>query len=391
MMSQPVTPRTTVSGTAQQSRAVPTIPTETDFIRKHRRHMLPAFILSFIWIAFPAAGFVADEPSASRAVLVGLAIAAFMTLYITVMFYRRPFMAWAIVILLAIAVVLTILDRVDWSALFVFCAVVAGFRLPRPYCWYMIIVCSPLAAGSTLIAHGSAATAISMGVTAPAVGFMILAVARLLRANAELREAREQLAAVAVAEERLRFARDLHDLLGHSLSVIALKAELAGQLLASRSEEAGRNIEDIQSVARSALGEVREAVSGYREPRLEAEMAGARFALSAAGIKPTFIEASAGLPREIDSLLAWAVREGTTNVIRHSGARNCRIVVELKEGDAVAEITDDGPGTSAGEGGHGIEGLRERAERLLGRVEAGPRAQGGFSLRVTAPLPEVQP
>jgi two-component system sensor histidine kinase DesK len=143
----------------------------------------------------------------------------------------------------------------------------------------------------------------------------------------KLNEARAELARTAVAEERLRISRDLHDLLGHSLSVIALKAELAGRLLPERPGEAVGEIAELETVARGALSEVREAVSGYRQPTLDGELAGARMALSAAGIDTDVVRQPTVLDPSVEGVLAWAVREGATNVIRHSGARHCQLTI----------------------------------------------------------------
>ena len=132
----------------------------------------------------------------------------------------------------------------------------------------------------------------------------------LRMSNRELCEARAELALSAVAAERERFARDLHDLLGHSLSVIAIKSELAGRLLPGSPERAAAEVADVEHVARQALREVREAVSGYRRPTLDDELEGARVALSAAGIDAEFERAPVPLDPEVEAVLAWAVREG---------------------------------------------------------------------------------
>jgi two-component system sensor histidine kinase DesK len=199
------------------------------------------------------------------------------------------------------------------------------------------------------------------------------------------------MARLAVAEERLRFARDLHDLVGHSLSVIALKAELAERLLQRDPARAAEHVTDVKDVARTALGEVREAVSGYRQPTLVDELAGARMALRAAGIDAELQGSEVELPPDVEALLAWTVREGTTNIIRHSGARSCRIAVRPGLAMASAEVVDDGAGAVFGDdgekpSGNGLAGLRERAAQLAGRVEAGAAPEGGFRLRVTVPL-----
>jgi two-component system, NarL family, sensor histidine kinase DesK len=221
-----------------------------------------------------------------------------------------------------------------------------------------------------------------------AIGLWATAFVRQVAAVAELRSAREELARMAVNEERLRFARDLHDLLGHSLSLITLKSELAGRLLPDEPEKAETEVHDIEEVARQALGEVREAVAGYRSPTLDEELAGAAEMLGAAGIDFDIGNEAGLLPREIDGVLAWAVREGTTNVIRHSRARNCHIFLAREEGMVYAKITDDGRGGTEQEtSGSGLSGLAERVATFSdGGFEAGPLPEGGFRLRLELPL-----
>ena len=166
-----------------------------------------------------------------------------------------------------------------------------------------------------------------IGVTAATISLTLFALARLGRANQELQAARRELARLAVAEERARIARDLHDTLGHSLSVIALKSELARRVLPDDPERAAAEIGDVERVAREALASVRDTVSGYRQPTLAMELAGAREALTAAGIDGDVEPAPDGLPREVDAVLGWAVREGVTNVLRHSDAARAHIRV----------------------------------------------------------------
>ena len=174
------------------------------------------------------------------------------------------------------------------------------------------------------------ATASSIGVTVATISLTLFALARLGRANRELQAARRELADLAVAEERARIARDLHDTLGHSLSVIALKSELARRVLPDDPARAAAEIGDVERVAREALASVRDTVSGYRQPTLAMELAGARAALTAAGIDGDVEPAPEGLPREVDAVLGWAVREGVTNVLRHSDAARARIRVDRR-------------------------------------------------------------
>jgi two-component system sensor histidine kinase DesK len=274
----------------------------------------------------------------------------------------------------------------SFAALFIYFAAAAGLVLPAAAA---VAVFGATAAGVAIAgmaadAQGSALAATVL--TIVAVGLMMTAFGQISRANRELRATREELARLAVSEERLRIARDLHDLLGHSLSVIALKSELARKLVAREPERATAELDDIQAVTRDALAGVREAVQGYRRLSLAGELEGAKKALTAAGIDCSLGESDVELPADVDAVLAWAVREGATNVIRHSGALHCAIRVDAGRGHAAVEIEDDGSGATGGATGSGLSGLRERAQRLRGELEAGARPEGGFRLRLTVPL-----
>jgi two-component system sensor histidine kinase DesK len=228
------------------------------------------------------------------------------------------------------------------------------------------------------------------------VGLAFVSFTRLTEANEALRRAQDDQARVAVAEERLRFSRDLHDLLGHSLSVITLKSEVAGRLLANQPGPAAQEVAEIEVVARQALREVREAVTGYRRATLAVELAGARRALAAAGIAWDEDIAPIAPPAEVEGPLAWALREGVTNVIRHSGGRSCRLSLRVIGPDAVITVTDEGalsaaPGVPSAPAppillGNGLRGLGERLALAGGRLDVGPVAAGGFRLRASVPL-----
>jgi two-component system sensor histidine kinase DesK len=275
----------------------------------------------------------------------------------------------------------------SFAALFVYFVAAAGLRLPARRA-AVVVVIATLGVGIGLTVGGqSDSTTASITLTVLSIGALMTAFGRLGRANAELRETREELARLAVSEERLRIARDLHDLLGHSLSLIAIKTELASKLLERSPDRAASELDEIQVVARDALKEVREAVQGYRRVALSDALAGARSALAAAGIDCDLAEPAEPLPADVDTVLAWAVREGTTNVIRHSHAHRCAIRVRTDGDRAALEIEDDGDAAAAApRGGSGLDGLRERARRVRGELEAGARAEGGFVLRLTVPL-----
>jgi two-component system, NarL family, sensor histidine kinase DesK len=350
-------------------------------------------LFSLVWLAFPIGDLATASPSPLRVVLVAAGAAAFAAIYLRALWSPLGATTHSIappgLALAAIATALTLADRPSWSLLFVLIGTMTSLTLPERSAPAPLVGCAGLALVTGVLA-GDDGNALTIAATTIGIGILMMGFARLLRSNEELLEARDELARLAVAEERLRFSRDLHDLLGHSLSVIVLKAELAERLLPADAERAARHVGDVRDVARAALGEVRDAVSGYRQPTLAAELAGARAALEAAGIAPELDEAEIALPPEAEAVLAWAVREGTTNVIRHSGAGSCRIAVSPGPAEASAEIIDDGNG-GAGGSGHGLDGLRERVEHLAGRLEAGTAPGGGFRLRVTVPIAAAGP
>ncbi|MHC5259305.1 sensor histidine kinase [Streptomyces sp. UC4497] len=208
-----------------------------------------------------------------------------------------------------------------------------------------------------------------------------------LRGMWDLHEARETKARLAVAEERLRFGRDLHDVMGRNLSVVALKSELAVQLARrGRTEDAVAQMTEVQRIAQDSQKEVREVVRGYREVDLGVELAGAQGVLSAAGIACTVTGSAAGLPGEAQSALGWVVREATTNVLRHGDAKACRVELVTGAEEFVLTVENDGAGASAGGGqGSGLAGLRERLAAVDGELEAGEVRAGVF--RVVAKVP----
>ena len=197
------------------------------------------------------------------------------------------------------------------------------------------------------------------------------------------RSARAEIEAqLAVISERDRFARDLHDILGHSLTVITVKAELAGRLLETSPERARAEVADLERLSREALADVRRAVSGYREITLSGELSRARTALGSAGISAHLPVSVQGLPEDVDEVFAWTVREGVTNVLRHSGAGRCTVTV----GPTSLVLEDDGRGFRGDpDRGHGLRGLQERAAAAGLDLEVTEARNGGARLVVTVP------
>jgi two-component system sensor histidine kinase DesK len=207
------------------------------------------------------------------------------------------------------------------------------------------------------------------------------------RMNRKLRRAHEEVENLAKVAERERIARDLHDVLGHTLSVITLKSELAGKLIDRDPERAGKEIREVESISRQALADVRDAIRGYRSRGLAAELAQAKSTLETAGLTVQCDAATTvKLPAVQESVLSLAVREAVTNVVRHARARTCRMRLEQQNGSCRLEIQDDGLGGSNGEG-NGLRGMRERVEMLGGTLLRETRA--GTKLTITLPTKEV--
>jgi two-component system sensor histidine kinase DesK len=207
------------------------------------------------------------------------------------------------------------------------------------------------------------------------------------RINRQLRKANEEIENLAKVAERERIARDLHDVLGHTLSVITLKSELAGKLIDRDPERAGKEIREVEQISRQALTDVRDAIRGYRAQGLVAELAQAKSTLETAGLTVQCDAATTmKLPAVQESVLSLAVREAVTNVLRHAQARTCRMRLEQQNGSCRLEIHDDGCGTSNGEG-NGLRGMRERVEMIGGTLNRSTDA--GTRLTITLPLKEV--
>lgn len=216
------------------------------------------------------------------------------------------------------------------------------------------------------------------------VGALNVHFAQVSRANARLRLAQSEIEHLAKVAERERIARDLHDVLGHTLSLVILKSELAAKLAERDPERAREEIRDVERIARSALAEVRAAVSGYRASGFASEVQQARSTLGTAGMSlSTDIPASPNLPASHEAVLCLALRESVTNIVRHSGAKACRIALILTEQSCTMTVSDDGRGGNA-PSGSGLTGMQERVEVLGGTLVRDGR--DGTTLSVTLPL-----
>jgi two-component system, NarL family, sensor histidine kinase DesK len=370
-----------------------------------------------VCLLFPILALVQTGPEPLRLVVALAGLVIFVISYFWVMWphplrrdtYTRKSLPTALMLLAALTALVLVLSLVDGSAflwLYIGVGAIAGVTLPARSAFVAVILLTLLTLGVAVGLSGGVIQVdwlhiIPLALLVRGLGLDMIGLARLASALQELDVARGELARLAVIEERMRMARDLHDLLGHHLSLITLKSELAGRLLEAAPARAAAEIQEIARVARQTLREVREAVAGYRQPTLHSELDGAQQLLSAAGIACTIEHTAEALPPATDAVLAWAVREAVTNVIRHSRARQCCIRITGANGTVHAEVTNDGYRGQRQEGdgarrrtGSGLAGLAERVRAHGGSLEAGPwltDGQEGFRLWVELPTRSTAP
>ncbi len=290
-----------------------------------------------------------------------------------------------------------------WLWLFIGVSAIAGVLLPMRSAFMAVVLLTLFPLFLTLSMYGGIAGVdwwwlIALMLLVRGLGLDMIGIARMGNAIRELHTARRELARLAVIEERLRLSRDLHDLLGQTLSVITLKSELAKCLIQEDPERCAQELSEIERVSRQTLREVRKTVAGYRQPTLVNELDGARQLLEAAGVEYMIEQTTLDLPPAIDAILAWTVREGVTNVIRHSRARQCLIRLTGVQETVCAEVINDGKRQEELHEdwliqhipqGNGLTGLRERVTALGGTLLAGPLVLSDkkhFRLRVEVPM-----
>jgi two-component system, NarL family, sensor histidine kinase DesK len=339
-------------------------------------------------VAWPA---VAVQPSAALGVVVGLLFCAF---------WLGPVAGRARVLLGVLAATLTLVAAALPDApagiflLWAFPAVLLGFAL-RPRAALGALACLVTVAAGAAVARvvvgGDPGAALFAGtemvVVIAVAGAAAVVVGELERTNLALKHAQAEIERLAVEQERTRFARDLHDLLGHTLSLMLVKLQVAQRVLPD-VERASAALGDLQRLARTALEDVRDVASSYRQLTLSSEIAGAEIALEGAGIRFSVEEHAGPLPSAVEATLAWSLREAVTNVMRHSFAATCAARITGDGREVALEVRDDGRGAGPGQVESGLRTLRERVRAAGGLLEIDPggRPHGGFTLRVRLPL-----
>jgi len=292
----------------------------------------------------------------------------------------------------SLTVLAVVLDHLSGEAAnnnFLIALLVAGFALPkrRALIAFFLVAAIMIVEGVLLAKLTAGQFILQLVLTLPSVvlfGGGAMGLRYLLASLAELRAARAEVAQHATDRERSRIARDLHDLLGHSLSLITLKGELATRLLPEGAPGVDE-VRDMVALSREALQQVRDAVSGYRQPTLATELMAARVALRAAGMDLEVQQDVGALDRETEAVLGWVIREGCTNVIRHSGAKHCRIHLTRNPGELKIEVANDGWRVPQVPAGNGLRGLEERLSALGGTLDAFALPTAGFRLVATVP------
>lgn len=272
------------------------------------------------------------------------------------------------------------------GGILVFAFIMAGACFPWRTALLVLVGLTVLQAAAQIVRFEDFGMQVSSLLNSILVGGVGIGARLLWVAYSELSDAREEIARLAVSEERLRFARDVHDLLGQSLATIVLKSELIERGLPPSSDESLRHeVDDVAMVARKSLSDLREAVAGYRRPTLPAEISSARAALRSAGIAFTVDDRLGAVPEQQDSVLAWCLREAVTNVVKHSSATRCSVSLSRDDGLARLAVEDDGRGATSLDGGSGLAGMRERIQQAGGTFEVANSSSRGLWLRVAIP------
>ncbi|MFD8704507.1 sensor histidine kinase [Kitasatospora sp. NPDC059648] len=394
-------------------------PQRTEFYLRWCLYLMALFLLPGVLSAIgTGAATAGNTPAVQVSLLIGLAatLVLLRTFRVTLDHYlRRPtdHRRWVVLTVglvvagsWAVMLVGPVGDMTAEPARFPFTALVVGYLLIFGFCPVCVGLpprwSAPAGLGMVL-AVGPPMVLAGIGVPT-ATGFLtVMAVAMaFLGASCrsfawltaivwELDAAREAQSRLAVAEERLRFSRDLHDVMGRNLTTIALKSELAVQLARRGRPEAAEQMAEVQKIAQESQREVRDVIRGYRTADLHAEAIGARAVLRAADVRCEIDlgEEADRLPPPVQSVLGWVIREATTNVLRHSEAAHCLIRLRQQDGRAVLELENDGvpaaPLPSQG-GGTGLRGLRERLAAHDGELTVPTAAPGTFRMLATVPL-----
>jgi two-component system sensor histidine kinase DesK len=316
----------------------------------------------------------------TAAMLIGLA--AFVALYVTAQVVRGPRLLWFVAAFDLLAVIFC--QRNPGAGSFwIYGSALLGRALPPRQAAIALGVQVAIGTATAAALQMPAWFYIMASVLSAVIGAVTIQAAVTEAGNARLRLAQAEVERLAKLAERERIARDLHDVLGHTLSVVVLKSELAQKLLTRDPARAGEEMAEVERIARDGLAEVRQAITGYRSSGLAAEIDHARETLVAAGIEATIDAGAVPLATAQETALSLALREATTNVIRHAGATRCHIRFYAHDGSVLMEVEDNGRGGEA-PFGNGLTGMRERIQALGGVLRR--ETEHGTRLMIKLPI-----
>lgn len=364
-----------------------------------------------VCLSFPLISLMSRPPAWLRLAVESLALLLFASGYTWIMWPHpvsqerriRGRSRLSMLLLVALGLQVTafsLLDDPAWLWSFLGVSAMVGMLLPMRRAGVVVVLLTAFPLLITFITHRGVAEIdwwwlIALMLLVRGLGLDMIGVSRLFNALRELHTARQTLARLKVEEERQRLSRDLHDLLGQNLSVITLKSQLAHSLVTEDPARCAQELAEIEQIGRMTLRDVRRTVAGYRHPNLTSETEGARQLLETVGIEAAIEQPPGSLPQPLDAMLAWVVREGITNVLRHSKARHCLLRFTRGEAKIGVELLNDRVGQAMADTrflgqGSGLSGLRERVNALGGTMEAGPLLLSGkphFRLCVELPMP----
>jgi len=345
----------------------------------------------FAWLIFLVFFYIQPiaEHAPLRSLLVTSAeVAFFLVLYFGIFWVRPPF-NYALLVGMAVMGLVLGPSNTGASVFIIFTAAFIPWVFERTKT--AVIALSILAIIIVihgLIFHPANGFSVTSLVVALGVGFSNTHFAVRNRADRKLRMAHEQIEHLAKVAERERIARDLHDVLGHTLTLISVKSTLAGKLLEKDPAKAKSEIADIEKVSREAMAEIRNTLRGYSSYKLVDELQRAESALQSAGVAVNTESSEVPLTAAQESVAALIMREAVTNVVRHARARRCSLRVSRNDGTCVLEIEDDGCGNFTSEG-NGLRGMRERVEALGGTLRYKTAAGTKLSFEFPLTVPEA--
>lgn len=346
------------------------------------RLLMVAFLLIFLHRVLTTALAASGGRLLLVVALVAGIVAAYSWFWLLVAGGPRDDHAVAAVAALTALVALYVATVSPEAYVFYYPAIVAGAALRWDRSAALVVGVTAVAFGLALVHGDGLSPATDTAIVMLLLGVSAIAVRRHVATTKRLEAARDEIHRLAARDERLRVARDLHDELGQTLSLVVLKSELAQLEVPGPGRE---RIEEVTQAARHALQSLRDLVSSSRLPTLAEELDSARSLLEASGIECQVDSAAGDISPPVETALAWSVREAATNVLRHSACRRCRFAVERRDGAVHLEVTDDGRGPDGFRPGSGLRGLEERVAFLGGRLAAGAREGGGFRVRVEIP------